>query len=99
MNELRVATIAEKCLWIDYDSVTMSKYALGIWYESRPIFESGNSWPKFWTVQNFWAEFPIDLGIARTDYGLCESVKIFTNWVRFWQETKYLSIRGNAWVE
>ena len=57
------------------------------------FFESGNSWPKFWTVQNFWAQFPIDLRIARTHYGLCESVKIFTNWVRLSHESKYLSIR------
>ena len=47
MNELRVASIAQKRLRIDHDSVTMSKNALGIWYESRTIFESGNSWPKF----------------------------------------------------
>ena len=92
-NELRVATIAPKRPRIDYDSVTMSKNALVI----ARFFESGNSWPKFWTVQNFWAEFPIDLRIARTDYGLCESVKIFTNWVRFRHESKYLSIRGNSW--
>ena len=61
------------------------------------FFESGNSWPKFWTVQNFWAEFPIDLRIARTHYGLCESVKTITNWVRFSHESKYLSIRVNSW--
>ena len=40
-NELRVATIAEKRLRIDYDSVTMSRNALGIWYESRTIFRIG----------------------------------------------------------
>ena len=61
------------------------------------FFESGNSWPKFWTFQNFWAEFPIDLRIARTHYGLCESVKTITNWVRFSHESKYLSIRVNSW--
>ena len=37
-NELRVATNAQKRLRLDYDSVTMSKHALGIWYESRTIF-------------------------------------------------------------
>ena len=37
-NELRVATIAQKLLRIDYDSVTMSKNALEIWYKSRTIF-------------------------------------------------------------
>ena len=58
------------------------------------FFKSGNSWPKFWTVQNFWAEFPIDLRIARTHYGLCESVKTITNCIRFSHESKYLSIRG-----
>ena len=40
-NELRVATIVPKRLRIDYDSVTMSKNALGIWYESRKIFRIG----------------------------------------------------------
>ena len=40
-NELRVATNAQKRLRIDYDSVTMSKNALGIWYESRTIFRIG----------------------------------------------------------
>ena len=40
-NELRVATIAQKRLRIDYNSVTMSKNALGIWYESRTIFRIG----------------------------------------------------------
>ena len=61
------------------------------------FFESGNSWPKFWTVQNFWAGFPIDLQIARTHYGLCESVKIFTKWLWFSQKSKYLSICVNSW--
>ena len=37
------------------------------------------------------------LGIARTDFRLCESVKIFTNWVRFSHESKYISIHGNSW--
>ena len=40
-NELRVASVAQKRLRIDYDSVTMSKNALGIWYESRTIFRIG----------------------------------------------------------
>ena len=40
-NELRVATNAQKRLRIDYDSFTMSKNALGIWYESRTIFRIG----------------------------------------------------------
>ena len=40
-NELRVATNAPKGLRIDYDSVTMSKNALWIWYESRTIFWIG----------------------------------------------------------
>ena len=46
-NELRVAVNAQKRLRNDYDSVTMSKKALGIGYELRTIFESGKSWPKF----------------------------------------------------
>ena len=41
MNELRVATIAPKRLRIDYNSATMSKNALGIWYESHTIFRIG----------------------------------------------------------
>ena len=40
-NELRVATNAKNRLRIDYDSVTMSKNALEIWYESRTIFRIG----------------------------------------------------------
>ena len=40
-NELSVATNAQKRLRIDYDSVTMSKNALGIWYESRTILRIG----------------------------------------------------------
>ena len=40
-NELRVATNAQKRLRIDYDSGTMSKNTLGIWYESRTIFRIG----------------------------------------------------------
>ena len=39
----------------------------------------------------------IDLRIARTDYGLCDSVKIFTKLVRFSHGSKYLSIRGHSW--
>ena len=40
-NELRVAFFAPKRHRIDYDSVTMSKNALGIWYESRASFRIG----------------------------------------------------------
>ena len=40
-NELRVDTIAQKSLRIEYDSVTMSKNPLGIRYESRTIFRIG----------------------------------------------------------
>ena len=40
-NELRVATYTPKRLRIEYDSVTMSKNALGIWYESCKIFRIG----------------------------------------------------------
>ena len=72
----------------------MSKNALGIWYELRTIFQIGEFVAKVWTIQNLLAEFPIYLRIARTHYGLCESLKIFTNWVRFSHESKYLSIRG-----
>ena len=61
------------------------------------IFESGNSWPKFWTAQDFWVKFAIDLQMAITDYGLWHSVKIFTNGVLFSHKSKYLSIPGNSW--
>ena len=37
-NELRVATDAQERIRIDYNSVTMSKNALGICYESSAIF-------------------------------------------------------------
>ena len=40
-NELRVAANAQNRLQIDYDSVTMSKNALGFWYKSRTIFRIG----------------------------------------------------------
>ena len=42
-----------KCLRIDYDSVTMSKNALGATNQARFLYESGNSWLNFWTVQTF----------------------------------------------
>ena len=59
MNELRVATNARKRLRIDYDSVTMSKNALEIWYESRTIFLNreirGQSFEQFITFEpNSW---------------------------------------------
>ena len=78
-NELRVAIIAPKRLRIDYDSVTMSKNALGIGYESRTIFRIGEFVAKVLNGSKLLSRIPIDLRIARTDYGLCESVKIFTN--------------------
>ena len=59
----------------------MSNNELGICYESSTIFRIGEFVAKFWTVQIFWSEFPIGLQIARTDYGLYDSVKIFANWV------------------
>ena len=67
MNELRVATNAPKRLRVDYDFVTMSKNALGIRYESRTIFRIGEFVAKVLNSSNFWAEFPIDLRIAKTD--------------------------------
>ena len=42
------------------------------------LFESGEV-AKVITVKNFSHEFPIDLRIAGTDYGLYDSVKIFMN--------------------
>ena len=78
-NELRVATNAQKRLRIDYNSVTMSKNALGIWYESPTIFRNGEFVAKVLNSSKLLSEFLIDLGIATTHYRLCESVKIFTN--------------------
>ena len=46
-NELRVATNAQERTRIDYDSVTMSKNALGISYESSTIFRIGEFVAKF----------------------------------------------------
>ena len=46
-NELRVATNALERILIDYDSVTMSKNALGICYESSTIFRIGEFVAKF----------------------------------------------------
>ena len=46
-NELRVATNAQERIRIDYDSVTMSKTALGICYESSTIFRIGEFVAKF----------------------------------------------------
>ena len=40
-NELRMPKTMQKRPRIDYDSVTISKHALGIWYESRTIFRIG----------------------------------------------------------
>ena len=62
----------------------MSKNALGICYESSTIFQIGEFVAKFWTVQIFWSQFTIGLRIARTDYGMYDSViiKIFANCVR-----------------
>ena len=44
----------------------------------------------------FWSQFPIGLRIARTDYGLYDSViiKIFANWVRL---SPRLQIFVNSW--
>ena len=46
-NELRVATNAEERIRIDYDSLTMSKNALGIYYESSTIFRIREFMTKF----------------------------------------------------
>ena len=66
----------------------MFKNALEICYEFGTIFRIWEFEAKFWTVQIFWSEFPIGLRIARTGYGLYDSVKIFANWVRFSHESK-----------
>ena len=72
----------------------MSKNAQRICYELDTEFFSREFVPKFWTVQNFGPEVPIDLRTARIDYDLQDSVKNFTNWLRISYESKNLSIRG-----
>ena len=57
-NELRVATIAPKRLRIDNDSVTMSKNALGIWYESRTNFRIGEFVAKVLTSTKLLSRIP-----------------------------------------
>ena len=104
-NELRVATNAKnasesitiqlRCPRISYDAQECPRNLVRTTHDFSNRGIRGQSF--LGTVQNFWAEFPIDLRIARTVYGLCESVKVFTNWVRFSHESKYLSIRGNSW--
>ena len=83
------------------ESISIQLYnvqeCFGICCELGTIFRIWEFVAKFWTVQLFWSEFPIGLRIARTDYGLNDSVKIFANWVRFSHESKYLSIRGDSW--
>ena len=58
MNELRVAMNAQKRLRIEYDSVTMSKNALGIWYESRTIFRIGEFVAKVLNSSNLLSRIP-----------------------------------------
>ena len=57
-NELRVASNAQKRLRIDYDSVTMSKNALGIWYESHTIFRIGEIVAKVLNSSKLLSGFP-----------------------------------------
>ena len=51
-NELRVAFIAPKRLRIDYDSVTMSKNALGICYDFSNRGIRGQSFEQFKTFES-----------------------------------------------
>ena len=95
-NELKVATNAQKRLRINYDSVTMSKNALGIWHKSRTIFRIGEFVAKVLNSSKLLRRIPDRPTNCKN--GLCESVKIFTNWVRFSHESKYLLIRGNSEV-
>ena len=68
---------------IYYDSVTMPKNALRICYELIMIFGIGSLWPTFWTIQNFCNEFPIAQELKELTMNKYESVKNFTNWLRF----------------
>ena len=59
-NELRVhvATNAQERLRIDYDSITMSKNAIGIWYESRMIFRIGEFVAKVLNISKLLSRIP-----------------------------------------
>ena len=61
----------------------MPKNALRICYELTTIFGIGSSWPTFLTGQNFCHEFPIAQELKELTTNKYESVKNFTNWLRF----------------
>ena len=66
----------------------MSKNALRICYELDTGFLNREFVAEItWTVQNFGSEFPIGLRIVRSNYELQDSVKNFTNWLRFRYES------------
>ena len=75
MNELRVATIAQKRLRINNDSVRMSKNALGIWYESHTTFQIGKFMAKVLNSSKLLSRIPDrptdcanELRSSRTEY-------------------------------
>ena len=57
-NELRVATNAQKRLRIDYDSVTISKNALGDRYESQTNFRIGEFVAKVLNSSKLFSRIP-----------------------------------------
>ena len=75
-NELRVAMNAPKLLQINYESVMMSRNALGILYESSTILRIGEFMANVLNSSKLLSQFLIDLQVAITHYGLCDSVKI-----------------------
>ena len=79
MNALRVPMNALERPIIGYNSVTMSKNALGVFYKSCRTCSSWEFVAKVLKSSKFCHKFPIDLLIARADYSLYDAVKIFRN--------------------
>ena len=77
-NELREAINALKRLRIDYDSVTMSKNALGIRYESRTIFRIGEFVAKVLNSSKLLSRIPDrPTRSSRTEYDSATNPNIF----------------------
>ena len=73
-------------LWFSYKVQECIKNLLWIEHDFSNRGTRGQRFEQFKTFE--------PIRIARTDYGLYNSVKIFTNWVRFSHKSKYLSICG-----
>ena len=57
----------------------MSKNALGFFLRIKYDFLNLGIVAKVLNMSKLLSRIPIDLGMARTDYGLYELVKVFTN--------------------